>query len=251
MAWTKPLLRIKALALAVHLGISALIFLPFLYLIWFHWFPPPLFFTDGGWQGLRIMLFVDLFIGPSLTFIIFNPAKSRRELTLDLSCIALVQGIALAYGGYTVAQKRLEVMALSDGVFHVVSHKSFTKQETSPADWAQLGDGPLYWTFVRKPRSKEEQDAVVLFGAMQGTAAHELLFLYEPLARHSDELRHAAIDPDKGTGDAEVDERLRQFRSDHPQAVFFVRHEGSYRDAILAFDDHNQMVGAIKLAAHP
>ena len=34
------------------------------YLILFHWYPDFFFASDGGWQGIRIIAFVDLVLGP-------------------------------------------------------------------------------------------------------------------------------------------------------------------------------------------
>ena len=245
MAITRALIRHKLRALCIHLGIGALIFLPILYLLWFRWFPAPLFFTDGGWQGLRIMLFVDLVIGPSLTFLVFNPAKSRRALSFDFSCIALVQAVALTYGAYSIEQKRPWVMALQDGAFHAVTRDVYQKQAIASEDWAKLGSGPIYWVFTREPHSKEETAGVTAYQFLQSIASYQLEFLYEPLAQHPDAIKKAALDLAKGTGDTKLDGLLRQYQSQHPEALYFVKHEGYFREAVLAFDADNHYVGAI------
>jgi hypothetical protein len=249
MAWNRSLLRNKFRALSIHLGISALIFLPILYLLWFRWFPAPLFFTDGGWQGLRIMLFVDLTIGPSLTFLVFNPAKSRRELAFDFSFIALVQAAALIYGAYNVEQKRQWVMSLHDGVFHAVTLDSFQSQKVPPENWSKFGSQPLYWVFAREPQSQEEIGGAGVFKHLEGIEPYQLEFLYEPLAQHPDAIKQAALDLAKGTGDTEMNERLRKYQSQHPEALYFVRHEGYFRNAMLIFDAQYHYIDAIYASA--
>ena len=95
------LLRSKLHASGIHLGLSLVIFFVLLYLIVFHWFPPPYFSIDGGWQGVRIVAAVDLVLGPALTFIIFNPNKRLRLIVFDLGVIFIFQVLALIYGVQT------------------------------------------------------------------------------------------------------------------------------------------------------
>ena len=54
--------RLKASG--IQLSLSALAFFIVLYFIVFLWYPNPHFSTNGGWQGVRIMLFVDIVLGP-------------------------------------------------------------------------------------------------------------------------------------------------------------------------------------------
>jgi hypothetical protein len=55
-----------------------------------------LFDIAGGWEGLRIVIAVDLVLGPLLTLVVYKAGKS--SLTFDLSCIAIFQ-IACLGGG--------------------------------------------------------------------------------------------------------------------------------------------------------
>jgi len=97
----------KINAFLIHLGLSLSIFLVLLYFILFEWYPQPLFSTDGGWQGIRLLAFVDIVLGPLLTLIVFKKAKPR--LKLDLSIIAAIQlgalisGTLVVYGEHPVA----------------------------------------------------------------------------------------------------------------------------------------------------
>ena len=65
-------------------------------LLW--WYSPPFFMFDGGWQVLRLIVLVDVVLGPLFTLIVFDRAK--RALRRDLAVIALVQAAALAYGAW-------------------------------------------------------------------------------------------------------------------------------------------------------
>ena len=67
------------------------------------------------------MVGVDVVCGPLLTLVLFNPAKSRRELRLDLSLVAVIQLAALAYGLYSISLARPVIQAFETDRFAVVS----------------------------------------------------------------------------------------------------------------------------------
>lgn len=102
-----------------HFAISLIIFAILGYLVYFCWYPQPLFAIDAGWQGLRIIAFVDFVLGPFITLFIFNPKK--KELFKDLAIIALIQASALSYGVYHVYQSRPAFVVYADNAFYTVA----------------------------------------------------------------------------------------------------------------------------------
>ncbi len=112
----------KLKAFGIHFAISFSIFLVLLYFIVFHWYPQPFFSTDGGWQGIRLIIFVDLVLGPALTFIVFNPNKALKLLKIDLSIIALCQIAALTWGVWAVHNERPYIVVFADGIFYPLSY---------------------------------------------------------------------------------------------------------------------------------
>lgn len=88
-------------AATIHLVVSATIALFSCLLIVLVWYPGAFFDAFGGNVLLALIVGVDVCLGPLMTLILFNPKKSRRELTVDLSLVALVQIGALIYGMYT------------------------------------------------------------------------------------------------------------------------------------------------------
>ena len=101
-------------AFLIHLGISVIILLLILSVIFFVWYPNELIFA-GGLSGLKIIMAVDLVLGPLLTLVVFKPDK--KNLKFDLLCIALLQIGCLIYGLFLVHSQRplLQVVA-NDGV---------------------------------------------------------------------------------------------------------------------------------------
>lgn len=117
----------KAKASGIHLAISAGIFLVFVYILFFHWYPLPYFHSDGGWQGIRIMLFVDIVLGPVLTLIIYDYKKTRNKIIFDLSVIGIIQVGALIWGINAVYQGRPVVIVYHEGSFHSQEARDFTR----------------------------------------------------------------------------------------------------------------------------
>lgn len=114
-----PMPRWKAFC--IHLSISALIAVVVVSTMYFVWYPDPLFVAMGGNDLVLILIGVDVVLGPLITLIIFNPAKGRRLLRLDLSIIALAQASALAYGVYVVAEARPVYVVFSIDRFDAVA----------------------------------------------------------------------------------------------------------------------------------
>jgi hypothetical protein len=69
-------------------------------------YPYPYSEISGGRELFLWVAGVDVVMGPLITFAIFNPRKTWRELRIDLAVIGLLQLSALAYGAWTVYQAR-------------------------------------------------------------------------------------------------------------------------------------------------
>ena len=114
-------LRAAGKVFAIHLCLSALIALITAAVVLGFWFPFPHRHLADGQRLFWVMVGVDVVCGPLLTLVLFNPAKSRRELRLDLSLVALIQLAALAYGLYSISLARPVIQAFETDRFAVVS----------------------------------------------------------------------------------------------------------------------------------
>lgn len=104
-------------AFLIHLGISAVIAAISMLVVFFIWYPAPLHTAVGVTQIFLILLTVDVTIGPLLTFVVFK--KGKPSLKFDLSVIALLQLVALAYGMRTVFEGRPAFVVFSVDRFEV------------------------------------------------------------------------------------------------------------------------------------
>lgn len=110
-------------AFTIHFGISLLLFVALLAIIVFIWYPGILFRADGGWHGLRIVVAVDLVLGPLLTLVVFKAGKPG--LKFDLSCIATLQAVCLGIGMWIVYQERPLAVVLAWDTFYSINSDEF------------------------------------------------------------------------------------------------------------------------------
>ena len=137
---TSDLIKAKLKASGIHLGISIFIFFGILYLILFEWYPGVLFEAEGGWNGLKLMAAVDLVLGPSLTFIIFNHTKAKKEIVFDLSLIVVIQISAMIWGGLQVYSERPVALVMWEGTFYTVTEDYYQKQNITLKDITTYSD---------------------------------------------------------------------------------------------------------------
>lgn len=142
----------------IHLVLSAVVALLAAWVVFRLWFPYPYGSLIGGLHLFWILVGVDLICGPLLTAVLFNPAKSRRELFLDFSLIGIIQIAALAYGVHSISLARPVVLA-----FEVDRMVAVSASQIDPAD---LHEAPpslqsLSWggpvrVGVRSPKNSDE-----------------------------------------------------------------------------------------------
>ncbi len=125
-------------AFVVHLCLSALVVSAVCAIIFFVWYPAPYFDAKGAWGILRVLVGVDLVLGPALTLILFKPRKPG--LLFDLGCIAVVQLSALVYGTTIIYQERPYYTVFAVDRFQVLA-KDEVELATVPS--GRLGDKPF------------------------------------------------------------------------------------------------------------
>lgn len=136
----KDQLKYKLKAASIHLLLSLIVFVVFLYFILYEWYPEPFFTAQGGWQGIRLMAIVDLVLGPALTLIVYNHLKQRKLIIFDLSIIAFIQIAALGLGGYTVYTQRPIALVYWATAFYTVTEEDYIAQGIESPDFSQYSD---------------------------------------------------------------------------------------------------------------
>jgi len=119
-------------AFLTHLAASALIVGVACSLIFFLWYPYPYFQAAGAWNVLRVLIGVDLVLGPLLTVVVFKPGK--RGLKLDLAIIAVVQLAALVYGLTIIYRERPYFTVFAVDRFFVLARHDIDSTELAIAE---------------------------------------------------------------------------------------------------------------------
>jgi hypothetical protein len=240
----------KAKAFATHFGISLAIFAALAYLVVEVWYPDFFFRTDGGWQGLRLLLGVDLVLGPLLTLIVYR--KGKPGLRLDLTLIGIVQASCLAAGVWIVHGERPLAIVYSDGAFYSVSSQSFIEMNVPVPDLSVLPGPYPKWAAVELPKDLDEQDAIRGRMLGSGRMLSTLSERYVPFKSENVDDKEAS--PLKEITDRDRDTKaLVGWVADHggsPDDYRFYHFGGRYAYAYLGFDAKSgQFVGFLDTPA--
>lgn len=188
-----PKTMTRSSAFAIHLSISIAVFLAFLGVVFFLWYPAPYFAIHGSVDVLWIMAGVHVILGPFLLLILFKPDKPG--LKFDIICVALMQASALLYGGMIIYQQRPEFVVFGIDRFTAVTaaEVEFDKLKY-PELQRTAGIGPLL-AQARPPEDLKLRQEL-LFGVLfEGKKDMEFRAeLYEPYQPDLHQLRSHSID---------------------------------------------------------
>ena len=212
--------------------------------------PAPFFSTDGGWQGIQIIFFVDLVLGPCLTLIIFNPNKKTREKIFDLSIIALVQSAALVWGVHTVYHERPVVISHSQGAFYSVDSEALEVQNVQLSALKPLSKEAIPIVSINANQTPDDlkESLLLSFNHSLPVAAH--FHLFRPLKESMDDLMKYALNIQAVAADnADIKQGLQELikaKNIKIEESIFMPFKGRYGNAILVFSHQGDYIGYIK-----
>ncbi len=177
-----------------HLLISTMLAGIVICLILFGWYPLPYFFSLGGSILLTLIVGIDVVLGPLMTMILFNPAKTRRELTLDLTLIGIVQLGALYYGIHSGYVGRMVYGVFSANSFYLVEASELAPNllEKAAPEFRQLPfvGHRIIGTIV--PNTEKAKNDISFFKKI-GVGPQHLPEYYVPLERNREQIRAASL----------------------------------------------------------
>ena len=223
----------RYLAFFYHFLISLGIFAVIAYLILYQWYPDFFFSIDGGWEGMRIIIGVDLVLGPLLTLIVFKSGKPG--LKFDLVAIGTLQAVCLAIGTYIVYIERPLFFIFDQGHFYSSSKDTFTNFGAQVPDHRRWEKIPAR-VFVRMPDDPiEEAD---LRGELyrQGIPTWTHSPLYESLEANMDlVMENGSAESELRAYDTEnqLDNWLQEVGGTFAEYAFFPIHS-RYRSTYMA-----------------
>ena len=239
----KPRLR----ASSIHFSISAVVFVITLYLIVFHWYPGALFSTDGGWVGVKILIGVDLVLGPLLTLIIFNPNKAKRLIFIDFSIITAIQISAFSWGLYAIYNQQPLAITFHNGNFYSIKYDALKPQKNAkPSDLTLLSRQSPPVLFTKRPETENETKTVLDFDFLSGIPASQVVFLQQPIEEHLEEIQKHALDIRRlSKAEPTLGSQLERFLKDNNGNIddyIYINFSGNYGEAILILNQQGKMI---------
>jgi|SRR5690606_8920723 len=118
----------KLKAGGIHLLLSALVIATFIVFLNFFWYQS-LMRVTGVVEPLKLLVIIDVVVGPLLTFIVYKQGK--KTLKLDLSVIVLMQLAAFGYGAFIIYQGKPSWLVFNDNAFEIVYQKEIPSNDNA------------------------------------------------------------------------------------------------------------------------
>jgi hypothetical protein len=223
-----------------------LVFSVLLYIILYLWYPEPFFTAQGGWQGIRLMAFVDLVLGPALTFIVYDRLKKRKLIVFDLSIITIMQVIAFAWGGYTVYIQRPVALVYWANAFYTVTADEYTIQGIEHPDFSQYHahTPPLIFSrpvanFAELEKSRELSNNLI--------PAYAHVAFYENIKDNLEAIFASEVNIwEVILLNTEMQTELNEITQGDIDAYKYVALKAKYQNMILIMKDNGDVIGKVK-----
>ncbi|MGI9291548.1 MAG: TfpX/TfpZ family type IV pilin accessory protein [Gammaproteobacteria bacterium] len=168
-------------AFLAHFCLSALVVLTVLTVILSLWYPGPFFQIVGAFDAIKILIGVDLVLGPLLTLILFKPGK--WGLKFDMGMVATIQLAALVYGVHTLYIERPYYAVFMADRFEILAERDVDKSKISnDAFLDKPWNGPIF-VVAEMPADQKERSKIteeIFFEG--GRDVHRRPELWQPYA---------------------------------------------------------------------
>lgn len=166
-------------AFGIHLGISVLVVLGLLGAVISFWYPGILFSIDGGWSGLKLVMGVDVVLGPLLTLVVFKAGKPG--LKFDLTCIALAQIACLAAGLWIVHRERPIALVFAYDTFFSLAAGDLEDHGKDPQTISNFPGRYPKLLYAELPENEISADIINLRSQFIGDPLHMQIERYRPV----------------------------------------------------------------------
>ena len=174
--------KYKLKAFSLHLLASLIVATISLAIVFFVWYPAPLYEATGVIKIFLIMLGIDIILGPLLTFIVYKPNK--KTLKFDLTVIVLLQLAAFSYGFYHVYDGRPAWIAYNVDRFDLIKNNEIDVRKLTEAlpEYQQVSNsGPKYVAAIISAEDRENSQQILFDEVSYGIAPSQRPELYQSL----------------------------------------------------------------------
>ncbi|HIG40944.1 MAG: hypothetical protein ABGY96_16935 [bacterium] len=231
-----------------HFAISLGVFVVFAYFILFRWYPDFFYSIDGGWEGMRIIIGVDLILGPLLTLVVFKSGKPG--LKFDLAMIGITQSVCLLAGVFVVYSERPIFFIYYEKHFYSSSADTFAKYGVltpNPSNYSDVTPARVISVLPENPI--EQADFLkVLYQTNIPPWVYEPT--YQALGDHIDQILQEGIEEkviQERDDDGNLDNWLTEQGGTFDDYTFIPIHS-RYRDAFLGLRKSDKsFVGIVEI----
>lgn len=245
-----PVLAYKCRAAALGLAIFVAFSFVLAFLTARVWYPDYLFWTDGGLQGLRIVLMVDFVLGPVLALVFFHPDKSRGKLLFDVVVISSLQLAAMAGGTWLVWSQRPVAIVYGNHRFVSVAPDIMGRQGETAISLARFSGQQPPYVFRRLPANALEEQRQMTMLIRYAFHPESHAFLFAPLRDNLGRVfeQQAAMGAWVRKEQAAAWREWGAGRSgDDPAQYRLAFFEGRYGNALLVFTPAGDYAGYLDL----
>lgn len=234
-------------AFSLHLLASAALIFSFYLFASQVLYPDALFVGAQASEMFKILILVDLVLGPLIMLVIFKPGKPK--LKFDVACVLIFQCTFFAFGAWTVYSARPVFLVYAEAQFNMATANQIDPNDLSKAAnplYQQLPKlGPI-WLAAETQLSKEQKEDI-LFAGTAGLGIQHLPQLFTPYANAKTEILTKAKSAKQLTAIAQEDRnRLLAFEEKHPQLkLLFLPMKGKTTYMFVAVDSTTAEVKAI------
>lgn len=152
-------------AFGLHFLASATVITCLFVFVKFIWFPHQLFEVANGLELLKILVLVDLILGPLIMLVIFNPKK--KSLKFDVTIVLICQLLFLGYGVWSLYTVRPVYLAFVEKQFILVKANEIEDGDIAKVSiekFKQLPQlGPVF-VGTQLPDSQEKREEILFAG---------------------------------------------------------------------------------------
>lgn len=238
-------------AFLIHLAISMVLVACVFSVVFLVWYPKPAFEVVGAFNIIRLLVMVDVIIGPLLTLVVYKHGKPG--LKFDMAFIALVQLTALIYGAYRLYDERPQYMVFVIDRVEFVSEKRIDSSELRFDELKNRPLNKLVRVFARRPDDPEEfqkyMDSLMVEGKPDLEARPEY---WEPWSAGAEEIReHVRLIEDLDPVDEKERENISRAVAEYgaSHSKLGILPIGSVDDdvALLVDGDTLEVLGALRV----
>ena len=232
-------------ASGVHLLGSALVVGLFLWLVYGYWYMHPYQIVLSTLDVVKILVGVDLVLGPLLTLIVFNITKPRKELVRDLAIILAIQLSALSWGVHITYSMRPQLVAFFDQDVYVMTASDVDMTVIPPVIPPRSFLSPPVAVYVAGPQTAEEITQHVADMFTKGMP--DVPFQperYRSYVENRDKVRIAALRADDIRKQSEVAAGWVDGLQSDTRLAFFNIHSGIY-ESLAAVDAETGVIVSV------